>query len=40
MEAQRNKREGGFSLRAIFIGILLISVNCYWTTVVENEWFF
>ena len=32
-------RRGGFSLRAICLGLVLMTVNIYWVTVVEVRWY-
>ena len=32
------RKEGGISTRAILLGLALVFINCYWTTVAEIEW--
>ncbi|MFQ6132150.1 MAG: DUF6785 family protein [Armatimonadota bacterium] len=32
-------RLGGFTARAVFLGLLLLPVNAYWVTVVEVRWY-
>jgi len=34
-----DSRQGGFSVRAILLGLILMTVNVYWVTVVEVRWY-